>query len=73
MGRIILKDNGEIDALEIIKSYGFSDTTPQICLCTKKIFEKEGRKYRFVGWHHPVQNPLKNPGRTWEDVELEEI
>ena len=63
---IVLKDNGDIDALTVIKNNGFIDTTPDISLCTAKVFEKGGEKYRFVGWHR--LNPAK---RTWEDVEME--
>lgn len=65
---IVLKDKGNIDALEIIKENGFIDTTPDISLCTAKVFEKDGERYKFVGWHH--LNPEK---RMWEDVEMEVI
>ena len=71
MERIVLKDEGEIDAREVILRYGFKDTTPFLNPLTKRIFEKDGKKYRFVGWHHPYTGFSR--GRTWEDVELEEI
>ena len=69
--RIVLKDEGRFDAREVILSYGFQDTTPEISLCTRKVFEKNGKRYRFIGWHHPYTGISR--GRTWEDVELEEI
>lgn len=70
---IVLKDEGNIDALEVIKSYGFVDTTPSLNPLTKRIFEKNGKKYRFVGWHHKNTDFVNYPGRSWRDVELEEI
>ena len=69
--RIVLKSNDMIDALEVILDYGFADITPEISLCTRKVFEKNGKRYRFIGWHHPYTGISR--GRTWEDVELEEI
>ena len=69
---IILKSQNKIDALEIIKDNGFIDTTPEIGLCTSKIFAKENRKYKFVGWHKLV----KKSGCTcpeWQDIEIEEV
>ena len=69
--RIVLKSNEKIDALEVILSYGFKDTAPEISLCTGKVFEKRGKKYKFLGWHHHYTGFSR--GRTWEDVELEEI
>lgn len=71
--RIVLKDEGMIDAVGVIKSYGFEDTTPEISTCTKKVFLKDGKKYRFVGWHHKNIDFINYPGRSWRDVELEEI
>ena len=56
------------DAGEIIKNNGFVDLTPEINLFTKKVFEKDGERYRFLGWHKKV-------GRIglWKDVEMEKI
>ena len=68
--RIVLKSNDMIDALEVIESYGFVDTTPFLNPLTERIFEKRGKRYRFIGWHHLAAYP---GGRTWEDIELEEI
>ena len=65
--RTVLMSNGNVDALDVIKSSGFKDTTPEISTCTKKIFEKDGKRYRCLGWHH------LNQQKHWEDVELQEI
>lgn len=60
---MILKDNGMIDALKIIKNEGFVDTTPDISLCTSKIFEREGKKFKFNGWY-------RMHNRSWSDIEM---
>ena len=47
---MILKANNEIDAIAIIKNNGLIDITPEISLCTKKVFIKDNERFRFGGW-----------------------
>ena len=69
---IILKSHNKIDALEIIKDNGFVDTTPEIGLCTSKIFVKENKKYKFVGWHKLVKT-TESSCPHWQDIEIKEV
>ena len=48
--QVKLSANGECDALTIIKKNGFIDITPDVSLCTHKIFMKGDCFYRFDGW-----------------------
>lgn len=66
MKYIILKSGKMIDAMDVIKSNGYTDITPDEMLGTMKIFKKNNKYYKFVGW-----NEIKN--RVWEDVKIVEI
>lgn len=63
---MILNANGKIDAMSVIKGSGFNDTTPEVSLCTNKVFQKNNVKYRFIGW-------CQLKGRDYTAVELCEV
>ena len=63
---IILKSGKLVDAHEIILNNGFVDITPEENLETSKIFEKDGKQYKFNGWHKLVN-------RHWKDIEMTEV
>ena len=65
---IILKSNDKVMASDVVEENGFKDTTPEISTYTHKIFERDGKKYRFVGWH-----TFNHKRGLWDDIEMEEI
>ena len=64
---IVLKSGLHVDAMEVIKEYGFIDETPEISLGTGKVFSHDGRIYRFAGWDHLDQR------RCWQDIKMVEL
>ena len=64
---IILNSGKELSADSILRKHGFVDATPEISLFTHKIFEKNNKKYRFIGWDHLDSN------RNWQDIKIKEI
>ena len=67
MNMIILNSGKELSANSILRKHGFVDATPEISLFTHKIFEKNNKKYRFIGWDHLDSN------RNWQDIKIKEI
>lgn len=67
MNMIILNSGKELSADSILRKHGFVDATPEISLFTHKIFEKNNKKYRFIGWDHLDSN------RNWQDIKIKEI
>ncbi|MFA7100664.1 MAG: hypothetical protein WC196_02735 [Bacilli bacterium] len=53
----------ECYADDIIKRHGFKLITPDESLSTAKIWEKDGKKYKFTGWENTPKTALmgKNP------------
>lgn len=64
---IVLSSGTNVDAVTVIKENGFIDITPEIGLTTQKVFSRDGKLYRFVGWDHLNEN------RCWQDVDMVEF
>ncbi len=66
----LYREKDECLATDIIERHGFTCLNPAISLVTSKIWEKDGKQYKFTGWENTPKTVIMAENPKFVNMEL---